>query len=207
VTNDQSLAVICLARVASEEMWPILTQRGNVEPASDAEELKTLLASETFYEFIPEIKAKAKEIISAYHKLYSDLHTGRAERFNAGIEQIKGYPEWASLPEEVKHPVLGPLVSRACQALDIIDGAVVCRNCSATVSQMESDQVALNGLKAQALARIQELTAPRERLERVRLAEFFTESLESKESVEKAIERLREQLLKLIDEGVRIILE
>jgi len=207
VTNDQSLAVIRLARVASEEMWPILARRENVQPASGAEELKTLLASETFYEFIPEIRAKAKEIISAYHKLYSDLHTGRAERFNAGIEQIKGCPEWASLPEEVKHPVLGPLVSRACQALDFTDGAIVCRNCSATVSQMESDQVALNGLKAQVLAHIQELTAPKEKLKRVRVAEFFTETLESREAVEKAVERLREQLLKLVDEGAKIILE
>jgi hypothetical protein len=51
------------------------------------------------------------------------------------------------------------------------------------------------------------MTAPKEKLERVRLAEFFTEALESEEAVEKAVERLREHLLKLVSEGIKIILE
>jgi hypothetical protein len=72
---------------------------------------------------------------------------------------------------------------------------------------MESDQAALGGLKTEVIARIQELTAPQEKLERVRLADFFTENLESKETVERVVERLREHLLKLMDEGVKIILE
>ena len=54
---------------------------------------------------------------------------------------------------------------------------------------------------------IQRIVSPKEKVERVRLSEFFTETLESEQAVEKAIERLREHLLKLVDEGVKIILE
>ena len=71
---------------------------------------------------------------------------------------------------------------------------------------MESDLAAVAGLKAQVIGRLQEITAPKEKkLERVRLVEFFTEAIESEESVERTIERLREHLLKLVAEGVKII--
>jgi hypothetical protein len=76
---------------------------------------------------------------------------------------------------------------------------------------MESDLAAVSGLKAQVLVRVQELTTPAEetgsRVERVRLAEFFTEPLDSEESVNEALERLREHLHKLIAQGIRIVLE
>jgi hypothetical protein len=76
---------------------------------------------------------------------------------------------------------------------------------------MQSDSVALDGIKAQAIARIQELTAPPEeegvRTERVKLSEFFIDTLDSPEAVEEAIQRLREYLLKLTSENVRIIVE
>jgi hypothetical protein len=73
---------------------------------------------------------------------------------------------------------------------------------------MESDLAAVDGLKTQVIGRLQELIAPKERKrERVRLADFFTEAIETDESVERVVERLREHLLKLVAEGVKIILE
>jgi len=93
----------------------------------------------------------------------------------------------------------------------LLDHSTQCLDCSATLSQMESDLAALSSLRAQVLARVQELTAPTEeqglRVERVKLAEFFTTTLDSEESVNEAIERLRDYLHKLVAQGVRIILE
>jgi len=55
--------------------------------------------------------------------------------------------------------------------------------------------------------RLQELTAPKEKVERVKLTAFFNNGLESEEEIEKALDQLRTHLLKLMAEGVKIILE
>ncbi|HPP76123.1 MAG TPA: hypothetical protein PLU88_13450, partial [Armatimonadota bacterium] len=73
--------------------------------------------------------------------------------------------------------------------------------------QMDSDLAAVGGLKGQVLARVQEITAPKQKVERIHLYNFFTDSLDSEEAVESAVERLKEHLLKLLAEGVKIVLE
>ncbi len=76
---------------------------------------------------------------------------------------------------------------------------------------MESDLAAVGGLKAQALARIAEITTPPDTSEvkpvRVRLIEFFPDNLETEQAIDEAVERLREHLVKLLAGGVKIIPE
>jgi hypothetical protein len=207
-TDELGLATIQLGRVTAQEMWPVLSARGeDAGLSAQAEELKNLLNAETFYETIPQIKAKAEAVAATYRELYSNLHAHRTQSFSAAVEEIKGRMEWPSVPNAMQQTVLSPLASRACQELEIPAGATTCRNCRATVDQMESDQAALSGLKAQVIARLRELTAPQEKVERVYLSDFFAEPLDSEEAVENAIERLRAHLLKLISEGMKIVLE
>jgi len=99
------------------------------------------------------------------------------------------------------------LQSPAMISYAVSGAALTCRFCNATIGQVESDLAALGGLKSQVIAQIQRIIAPKEKMERVKLSEFFTEELASEEAVGKAIERLRDYLLKLVDEGVKIILE
>jgi hypothetical protein len=73
---------------------------------------------------------------------------------------------------------------------------------------MESDVAALGGLFAQVVAQIQKLITPKDvKIERVRVAEFFTSSLETEDQVKQAVERLQDHLLTLLSEGVKIVLE
>jgi hypothetical protein len=194
-------------------MWPLLEARGqNGDLAPAAEVLQDLLASETFYQSMAEIQSRAKEIASVYREIYARLHDQRARMYDAAIEEMKGHPDWAGVPAEMQDPILRPLAARACQALELPQWeATVCRSCKATLSQMESDLAAVGGLKAQALARVIEITAPPDtpemKTERVRLIEFFPDDLDSPEAVDEAVERLREHLVKLLDEGVKIVLE
>lgn len=76
------------------------------------------------------------------------------------------------------------------------------------MAQMEAELAALSGLKSQILVRIQELTVPKEvAIARVKLAEFFTNSIDSEEAVEQVVNRLKEHLLDLVSKGAKIILE
>jgi hypothetical protein len=76
------------------------------------------------------------------------------------------------------------------------------------MSQMESDVAALGGLFAQVVAQIQKMTlADPKKVKRVRVAEFFTGSLETEDQVRQSVSRLQDHLLSLLSDGVKIVME
>ena len=85
---------------------------------------------------------------------------------------------------------------------------MVCRRCKATVSQMESDVAALGGLFALVVTQIQKLTTPPDvKVKRVRITDFFSDAMDDEKQVKAAVARLQDHLLKLLEEGVRIVVE
>ena len=215
--NASGIATLQQARSAAQEMWPALEAQGkNGGLHTAAVELQALINAADFFEQIDHIARLTRQINTAYRAAYTSLHQQRAVAFGQAIEEIKARPEWSQLDRAILADVLNPLSSRACKDEAELQGngsailttnALRCRFCNATIGQMESDLAALGEFKTQVIAHIQRTVAPKEKLERVKLSEFFTETLESEQAVEKAVERLREYLLKLLDEGLKIILE
>jgi uncharacterized Zn finger protein (UPF0148 family) len=157
-----------------------------------------------------QIARLSEEIESAYRSVYDACHERRHNTFSQAVEEIQARPEWAAVPEELVVSVLKPLTSRACERPGLPDGETVCPDCQATVAQMETDLVALHRVKSDVLTRLLELAAPDEQdhIEHVRLAAYFDGGvLDSEEAVEAATERLREDLLKILAEGKKIVLE
>ncbi len=112
------------------------------------------------------------------------------------------------MPESMREPVVSPLASRGCAESDFPETNLTCNTCRAGVSQMESDIEALGGLFAKVVSEIQRLTTPPEvKIERVRVSEYLAGSFESSDQVRKAVARLQDYLLKLLDEGVKIVVE
>jgi hypothetical protein len=207
VLTESNLHKLANARRAWDQIWPVLSPRPEgSEIAPIAEQLRALLESKTFYGSLAEVSRLASEIVRPYRKLYENTHDDRSAVFTAAIEDIKGRKEWTTITDEMKSSVLSSLLARG-DALDLPDAEPICRNCKATIAQMESDIAALNELKGRVLVRLQELTAPEQRVERVRLAEFFSAALDSEASIDEAIRRLSDYLHKLIAEGARILLE
>jgi hypothetical protein len=207
-TSDEKLKLLDRARIALGQMWPVLEQRAqdsNVGP--QAVQLRDDVEKSNFYEYWSQIVSATEAIERAYRALYEPGHEERRKAFGHAIEEVKGRPEWAAVPEEIQTPTLAPLTSRMCDALDLPVGAVVCGHCSATIPQMESELEAVTSLRTQVLRRLQELTAPQEKVERVRVSDLFTEPLDSEESLNEGLERLRDHLQKLIAAGVKVILE
>lgn len=208
--EDGGIERLSTARTAVHEHWPVLKTRG-LELTDVVEELEWLTFSDAFYEEAERVKQLSGQIISAYLSVYTELHETRFSEFSKAIEEVKGRIEWQLVPDNTRDSVLSSLASRACTPLVLPGSASRCTTCQSTIKEMESDLAALNGLKAQVISRVQELTAPPEeegvRTERVRLASFFIGPIDSRESVEAAVNNLREHLLKLADEGVKIILE
>lgn len=211
VTND-NLEAIRSARSALQSKWPVLEQRGRGSKLQEtADKLRSLVSSTEFFDQINNIKHLSNHIVAAYGSLYEERHTERAEAFAKAVDEVKGRAEWGVLTEEMRDVVLSPLASRACDLLELPDDARMCGHCSAGIGEMESDLAALPALKGQVIARLQELTIPAEEdgthVERVKLSEFFTQVLDTEESVTDALDRLREHLLKLIAEGAKVVVE
>ena len=206
--SDEGLKVLKLAQSAVGEMSDVLQAHGQTEIAAKGEELRALLVSETFFESMKGIKALAEEVATSYRGLYEGIHAERGSQYRAAIERLKGHAVWEKVPESMREQVLTPLLSRACDELDMAGADPICVPCRANVSQMNSDIAALGGLFANAVAEIQRLTTPKDiKIERVTLSDFLSGSLDSPEQVREAVARLQDHLLKLLDEGVKIILE
>ena len=215
--NDAGLISLRHARVAVEEMWPELASRDSSgELRAKADELRTLIYSASFFDQLDRITHLAHAITAVYQDAYEKLHERRAGAFERAIEEIKGRAEWNLIDKELYVDILDPLSSRVCvdgeelrkmRGTLLEDSVLRCRFCNASLGQIESDLAALGGLKAQVIAHIQQMIDPEEKIERVKLSEFFTEALDSREAVHNAIERLHEYLLKLLAEDVKIILE
>lgn len=207
-TTDKNLELLKNARQVSSRVWPVLESHGMDGVLSEhAHQLREALASADFYTVLDDLRAHLKPLSKAYAELYIELHTNRTQAYQNAVEAVAARSEWTQLSREAQVALIGSLSSRACAELDLVAYGGTCRQCNATVSQMESDLAALDGLKTQALVRLQELTAPKEKVERVKLAVFFGNGLESEEEIEKAVEQIRTHLLKLMAEGVKIIVE
>lgn len=206
--NEKGLATLQKARLAANEMAPQLKTHGQAEAAEKGEMLRELLQSETFFESMAQIDSVAQEIVTAYRTLYEKAHTERSGQYQGAVEKIKGRPEWEQVPESMRDPVLLLLSSRGCAEIDFPDISLICNTCRAGVSQMESDIEALGGLFAKVVSEIQRLTTPPEvKIERVRVSEFLGGPFESVDQVKEAVARLQDHLLKLLDEGVKIVVE
>lgn len=206
--TEKGLGILRLARLAAGEMQRQLDAHGQADLAAKGKHIRDLIQSETFFEQMAEIDSETKQVVAAYRTLYEQTHADRATQYQDAVEKIKERKEWEQVPESMREPLLKPLTSRACAHCDLPEADLCCAQCRASISQMESDLEALGGLFAKVVSEIQRRTTPPEvKIQRVRVSEYFSGSLESAEQVKQAVARLQDYLLKLLDEGIKIVVE
>lgn len=206
ILTDDALNMIAFARRALRDMQPILLTRGG-DVGSAARDLEALLDSTTLASSLKVVKELTDAIAEPYYDIYARLHQERAQIYTDAIEQVKGSSVWLEVPEEQREGFLERLTSRACSEAVGSADALVCEACHATVPQLESDIEAARSVRAQVVARIQEICTPEKPIQRVRLSEIVADALETEEEVDHAMLLLREYLIGLLDKGVKIIPE
>jgi hypothetical protein len=171
-----------------------------------ADSLRDLITTSGFIDAFPKIGELTNQLDAAYDEEYRPLHEARRSAVEEALEAIQAEDDWEAVPEDMRAPLLAPLKTRLCAESD--RGAEAsCRACRATLAQLESDIAAVPALKIGIITRLQEVTRPKERIERVRLGQFSTEPLDSEGAIDRLVENVKQHLLKLIAEGVRIIIE
>ena len=212
--DDKALGLLRQARTATEQVWQRLAAHGPApEVGQCVDDLKGLLGSETFAESLDAIAAKTETVQGAYQQAYLTLFDRRAEAYRKAIDEIKNRAEWGPLAQTnsvLAESLLAPLVGRVGADDDraaVANGTGMGR---ASLTEMESDLAAVDGLRSSALFKLQELSMGGEKkapVRRGRVAEIFNRPIQTQDDLDTALGQLRDSLQKYIDEGTAIILE
>lgn len=210
--SDEGLQTIRNARLAAGRMWSALAARESQAALQErAEALKNWLDSVDFFTQLNNIRERSEEIGKAYRILYERVHGERTGAYQHAVDEIKGRAEWLAISDEIQESLLWPLSIRACDPVDLPEGATECSKCQASLGEMEADIAAVAARKEQVITRLGELTRPvgeeESPVARLKLAEFFTGDLDSEEAINEAVGRLREALLALLAQGSKFIVE
>ncbi len=221
--TGQNLQLIRRARHVLSTQWPVVQSHGaDEETIAQVEQLRSALSSEGFYSNVEGIRQTADGIAAKYRELYHDIHQRRSQLYDEAVNEIKGLPEWSMVfPEANTNPdqqqaILATLAPKALCMPDLPDAAAVCRQCHATVAEMESDVAAVTARRSEVIRRLQELATPEQKVVTVRVADILGSVLrdvdpkdleKTEKAVDEALNALKEHLLKLLAEGSRIVLE
>lgn len=212
--NADAITVLRQARQATEQVWQRLAAHNpSPELSVTVEELKTHLSSENFIDSWDTIAGHTTTVLTAYKSAYCDLFARRAKSYASAIDEIQNRTEWA--PLKANNPgmaasLLSPLQGRVGTTEDkeaVQEGKSLG---NASLTEMESDLAAVDGLKSSVLVKLQELSIGSDKkapIRKVRVSEFFNRPIETQAELEIALDLIRDSLQKCIDEGAIIILE
>jgi hypothetical protein len=212
--NAEAIAVLRQARQATEQVWQRLAAHNpSPELTTMVEELKSHLESERFVDSWDTIASHTKTVLSAYKSAYCDLFDRRESSYTSAIDEIQNRTEW--VPLKANNPgmaasMLSPLQGRVGTTEDkqaVQEGKSLGK---ASLTEMESDLAAVDGLKSSVLVKLQELSIGGDKkapIRKVRVSEFFNRPIETQAELDKALDLIRDSLQKCIDEGAIIILE
>ncbi|MFH1862183.1 MAG: BREX system P-loop protein BrxC [bacterium] len=212
--TDENVAAIRTAGRIIEEQWPLLRSRymdGDLQKTAD--ELSDLLKSDDCLRRVEAVKIASQTIGAAYRQVYAAVFDKRGKVYDAALETIKGRPEWLAvsenpdIPKEKKDAILQPLAVKASAALDLPAGATVCRSTGATLAQLESETQAVDAIASQALLRLMELAAPKEKIEKIAVAKLYPARITSEKDLRDFLKALQGRLEKILAQGGSIILE
>jgi hypothetical protein len=230
-TDNAGLRRLSRLRIAVASLWPVLAERSALPSLADMmPKMKAWLEQGSYY-VVPADVDRAVELLErVYRELYQARHAERSKVYKAAVDFVKGLEVWsqatapdpgvedpqsarAQKTQELQQGLLAPLMRRLCQGttdnVALTADGLVCQTCNASIPELESDVDAVVILRDRIVLRLQELAAPQESFERVRVAELVGvgRALSTPEEVRDALKRLEDHLLKLIAGGIKVILE
>jgi hypothetical protein len=213
--TGEAITLLGQSRLAIEQVWSRLAAHGaSPETAAKVTELTAQLASENFIDSWNDIAQRTKAILNAYKRTYIDLFDRRRAAYETAIEEIKNREEWAPLAADENQALavslLAPLQGRLGTDQEKAAVAEGTSLGQASLTEMESDLCAVDGLKSSVLVKLQEISVGGEKkapVRRVRVSEFFNQPIRTKAELDKTLKLMRDSLQKYIDEGAIVILE
>lgn len=212
--DGAAIALLRQSRLATEQVWQRLASHSSSpEIATHVSELKAMLDSEHFIDSWNDISERTNAVLGAYKQAYGDLFEQRKKAYESAVEEIKNRKEWGPLGATnpgMAASLLSPLLGRVGKPEDIEAVADGTSLGEASLTEMESDLCAVDGLKSSVLVKLQEMSIGGEKkapVRKVRVSQFFNRPIQTQPELDQALTLIRDSLQKYIDEGAIIILE
>ena len=183
-------------RQAVEVAWPVLRDEADlsVAVASQAEELRDLLSRETFFRDLPAIDQHARAIEKDYGRRFEDALRARIDVYDKALKHLAKTPGWNDLPEGVRVTIAVPIVNGTMAASP-----------TTSLALLRSERDACEGRLRAAIRAVQQALEG-ERLASVSVNAYFAGGIESEEQLDAALRGLRDECLKLIGAGKKVVL-
>jgi hypothetical protein len=184
------------ARQVLTVAWPALQDEDNlsVNLKSSARELIDLFSRETFFRDLAAIEQHARAIENEYARRFNDALQARIDAYTDALEQLTRTPGWEGVPEEARRAIAAPLLAGKQAAPR-----------TASLALLRSERDACESRLRQAIRRVQEILEG-ERLASVQVQAYFAGGIETEEQLEAALQGLREECLRLIGAGKKVVL-
>ena len=203
--DDTKLHDLERARRALTRAWPFLRDEADIgdDLREGAAKLEDLLARKTFYKNLPEIDQRAKAIESEYQRRFDEALAARRAAYESALEVLKAVPGWIRqvagegpelIPAE-RERIAAPFV-RLAQPDPV----------PVPIPQMRSERDAVDSRLRAAVAEVRRIIEGG-RLATVRVASYAADGIEDEAQLDAALAALREECIRLLVAGKKVILQ
>lgn len=196
--NEPRLTDLKRAREALRGKWTYLEPKNDVEAEvrRAAEDLKDLLKRETFFRSFPEIDQATRAIEDAYNERFQEAVEARADAYEEALDKLKQTNEWGELSAEQEARVTEQLVPYAIREVAS----------STPIPQLRSDTEACETRLKKALQKLARMVNSTP-VEQVSTSRYFAGGIETEEELDAALQGLRDECLRKIGAGKRVLIQ
>jgi hypothetical protein len=195
--NEPRLRDLDRAREAQSSLWSFLSQEADI--AADlrtcATELDDLLQRETFFRELPAIEQHTRVLEVEYQRRFDEALHARVAAYSKAFDQLVKTPGWTKIDEAQQRRLAEPF--ERGQRRD--EGRV-------PIPQLRADRDACGGRLSAAIAELRRIIDG-ERIVAVNVGSYFAQGIEDEDQLEAALEGIREECLKLIGAGKKVIVQ
>ncbi len=194
--NEPRLRDLSRAREATARAWPFLAQEADVSDAlrAKATALQDLLERENFYKELPTIEQHARAIETEYDRRFEEAMTARMAAYSKAFDRLLKTPGWSEIDEEQQRRLADPFVRGKTRETE-----------RPSISQLRSERDACESRLRSALAELRRLIDG-ERVVAVSLGSYFGGGIETEEQLDAALDGMREECVRLIGAGKKVVL-
>lgn len=185
------------ARKALSSQWAFLSQEADISDdlRERADKLRDLLDRETFFKELSAIEQHAKAIETEYAKRHESALSARIDVYGKALDELVKTPGWTDIDEDQRARLSSPF-ERGKQR----DAA------PAPIPQLRADRDACDGRLRATIAELRRIIDG-ERVVTVNVASYFAGGIDAAEQLEAALEGIREECLRLIGAGKKVIVQ
>jgi hypothetical protein len=196
--NEPRLQDLKRARTALRDQWAFLKSEDDVDDAvrQAAEDLQDLLNRETFFRSFPEIDQAARTIEDAYEERFDAAVEARADAYQQALDELHQASDWGELSADQESRVEEPLERYATEDVEA----------TTSIAQLRSDIDACKPRLNHALEELAQMVNNTP-VEKVSVSRYFAGGIESEEELDAALEGLREECLRKIGAGKRVLIQ